>query len=79
MHNKNVEVNIKIRVFILQLFDGNKKWIDYLCTFLDAGFSEKQILEIIIARAVKTISNYSNHIFHTEVGETFSDQQNRTI
>ncbi|HSI69364.1 MAG TPA: carboxymuconolactone decarboxylase family protein [Gillisia sp.] len=40
--------------------------------FLDAGFSEKQILAIILAQAVKTISNYSNHIFHTEVDEAFS-------
>ncbi len=40
--------------------------------FLDAGFSEKQILAIILAQAVKTISNYSNHIFQTQVDEAFS-------
>lgn len=40
--------------------------------FLDAGYSEKQILAIILAQAVKTISNYSNHIFHTEIDEAFS-------
>ncbi len=40
--------------------------------FLDAGYSEKHILAIILAQAVKTISNYSNHIFHTEVDEAFS-------
>lgn len=40
--------------------------------FLEAGYSEKQILAIILAQAVKTISNYSNHIFHTEVDEAFS-------
>ena len=40
--------------------------------FLDAGYSEKQILGIILAQAVKTISNYSNHIFHTEIDEAFS-------
>ncbi|CAM4125108.1 carboxymuconolactone decarboxylase family protein [Gillisia limnaea] len=41
--------------------------------FLNAGYSEKQILAIILAQAVKTISNYSNHIFHTEVDEAFSN------
>lgn len=41
--------------------------------FLDAGYSEKQILAIILAQAVKTISNYSNHIFHTEVDAAFSE------
>ena len=40
--------------------------------FLAAGYQEKDILEIIHAIAVKTISNYTNHIFHTEVDEVFS-------
>lgn len=43
--------------------------------FLGAGFNEKQILAIILAQSVKTISNYSNHIFHTEVDETFSGRK----
>lgn len=41
-------------------------------TFLSAGYEEQDILEIILAIAVKTISNYTNHIFHTEVDEAFS-------
>lgn len=40
--------------------------------FLAAGFSEQQVLEIILAIAVKTISNYSNHVFHTKVDPVFS-------
>jgi uncharacterized peroxidase-related enzyme len=40
--------------------------------FLAAGFSEKQVLEIILAIAVKTISNYSNHVFHTAVDPVFA-------
>jgi uncharacterized peroxidase-related enzyme len=43
--------------------------------FLDAGYSEKQILAIILAQAVKTISNYSNHVFHTEVDKAFADHK----
>ena len=39
--------------------------------FLQAGYAEKQILEIILAISVKTLSNYSNHIFHTEVDAAF--------
>jgi uncharacterized peroxidase-related enzyme len=39
--------------------------------FLEAGFSEKQILEVVLAISVKTLSNYSNHIFHTEVDAAF--------
>jgi uncharacterized peroxidase-related enzyme len=40
--------------------------------FLAAGFSERQVLEIILAIAVKTLSNYSNHVFHTKVDSAFA-------
>lgn len=43
-----------------------------LQAFLFAGFSERQMLEIILAIAVKTISNYANHVFHTEVDHVFA-------
>ncbi len=39
--------------------------------FLAAGFIENHILEIILAIAVKTISNYSNHIFQTPLDAPF--------
>jgi uncharacterized peroxidase-related enzyme len=43
--------------------------------FLAAGYKEKQILEIILALAVKTLSNYSNHIFQTPLDEAFSSRK----
>jgi uncharacterized peroxidase-related enzyme len=43
--------------------------------FLMADYTEKQILAIILAIAVKTISNYSNHIFHTEVDTMFKARE----
>ncbi len=43
-----------------------------LAHFLAAGFTEKHVLEIILAIAVKTLSNYSNHLFHTPVDDAFS-------
>ncbi len=39
--------------------------------FLEAGFTEKHILGIVLAIAVKTISNYSNHLFQTPVEAPF--------
>lgn len=42
--------------------------------FLDAGFSELNILHVVLAIAVKTISNYSNHIFHTPVDAPFASR-----
>lgn len=41
-------------------------------TFLSAGYTEQQILEVILAISVKILSNYSNHIFHTDVDEVFA-------
>lgn len=40
--------------------------------FLAAGYSKQQILEIVLAIAVKTLSNYSNHLLHTEVDQVFA-------
>lgn len=40
--------------------------------FLEAGFDEKHILGIILAISVKTISNYTNHVFHTPVDSAFA-------
>ena len=40
--------------------------------FLDAGYTETHILGVILAISVKVISNYSNHIFHTEVDAGFA-------
>jgi uncharacterized peroxidase-related enzyme len=40
--------------------------------FLTAGYTELFVLEIILAIAVKTISNYTNHLFDTPLDEVFS-------
>ncbi len=40
-------------------------------TFLAAGYSERHVLEIVLAVAVKTISNYVNHLFDTPVDDAF--------
>ena len=41
--------------------------------FLAAGFEERHILGIVLALAVKTLSNYANHLFHTELDPVFLD------
>ena len=43
--------------------------------FLAAGYQERQILEVILAIAVKTLSNYSNHLFHTELDPAFVSRE----
>jgi uncharacterized peroxidase-related enzyme len=46
--------------------------IDDVAAFLSAGFSERQVLEVIVAIAVKTLSNYTNHLAHTALDEVFA-------
>ncbi|KGM06282.1 Macrophage infectivity potentiator-related protein [Methylophaga thiooxydans] len=41
--------------------------------FLAADYSERHILDIVTAMAVKTLSNYTNHLFHTQVDDVFAD------
>ena len=36
-----------------------------LGAFLDAGFEQPQVLEVLTAVALKTLSNYANHILET--------------
>lgn len=42
-----------------------------LDTFYKVGYSSRQVLEIILGLAQKTISNYTNHIANTPVDEAF--------
>jgi uncharacterized peroxidase-related enzyme len=42
-----------------------------VAAFLAAGYAERQVLEIVLAVAVKTISNYTNHVFDTPVDRPF--------
>lgn len=41
-------------------------------TFLDAGYQERDLLYLVLAAAVKALSNYSNQAFGTQVDEQFS-------
>ncbi len=43
-----------------------------MAAFLAAGFTERHALEIVLAMAVKTLSNFSNHLFHTQVDDMFA-------
>jgi AhpD family alkylhydroperoxidase len=43
--------------------------------FLRAGYEERHLLDIILAIAVKTLSNYSNHLFHTPLDEMFAARE----
>lgn len=42
--------------------------------FFSAGFTETHVLYLVLAIAVKTISNYSNHLFETPVDDVFAER-----
>ena len=39
--------------------------------FLEAGYTQQHILEVILGTALKTLSNYTNHIATTELDDAF--------
>ena len=47
---------------------------DAVTKFLNADYNEKQILAIILAISVKILSNYTNHIFDTDVDAMFQSR-----
>jgi uncharacterized peroxidase-related enzyme len=42
--------------------------------FLGAGYSRQHVLEVILAVAMKTLSNYANHVLGTPVDEQFAPE-----
>lgn len=40
--------------------------------FWAAGFDEKHLLYIVLAVSVKTLSNYTNHLFQTQLDDVFA-------
>ena len=59
--------------FVISMFETRGRPEEaHVERFLAAGFSERQMLEIVLALAVKTLSNYVNHLADTPVDRMFS-------
>lgn len=43
-------------------------------SFLEAGYSRSQVLELLVGVAMKTLSNYTNHISETALDDAFQPQ-----
>ncbi len=48
-----------------------KNWNREIAAFLAAGYSQLQVLEVILGIAVKVIHNYTNHIAKTPLDKEF--------
>jgi uncharacterized peroxidase-related enzyme len=54
----------------------NRGWVEETAvkSFIDAGYSKQQVLEVVLGVAMKTISNYTNHITGTETNTEFKGE-----
>lgn len=43
-----------------------------MAEFLDAGYTQRHILDVVLGVAQKTMSNYANHLAHTPVDAAFA-------
>ncbi len=61
-----------LRRFTVQVVN-KRGWVadNDVQAFLDAGYTQQQILEVIVGLAYKVISNYTNHIANTPVDAVF--------
>lgn len=48
-------------------------------SFLAAGYTERQILYIVLALSVKTMSNYTNHLFDTPIDSVFAAREWKAV
>jgi len=65
-----------LRAFVLSVM-ANRGWVpdSTLKSFLDAGYKRRHILDVLTIIALKTLSNYTNHIANTPLDEQFSLQK----
>ncbi|WP_051969488.1 carboxymuconolactone decarboxylase family protein [Kitasatospora azatica] len=43
--------------------------------FIAAGFTERQVLDVVLGIGMKTLSNYTNHIAHTPLDPAWQQQE----
>ncbi|MDX3191809.1 carboxymuconolactone decarboxylase family protein [Streptomyces sp. MN03-5084-2B] len=65
-----------MRAFTKAVADG-RGWVDDagVDAFLAAGFSRRQLLDVVLGVGVKTLSNYTNHIASTPLDPAWAAQE----
>ena len=64
-----------LRTFATTVVD-KRGWVsdDDVAAFLSTGYNHAQILEIILAASLKTLSNYANHVAKTPLDDAFASR-----
>lgn len=65
-----------LRAFTVEMV-RERGWVDQgtLQTFLDAGYEPRHVLAVVTVVALKTLSNYTNHVADTPLDEAFAGQR----
>lgn len=60
-----------------QIMVSGRGWVDNaeIQAFLDAGYTRRHVIDIILGVGMKTLSNYTNHIAHTPLDPACQDEQ----
>ncbi|WP_412517769.1 carboxymuconolactone decarboxylase family protein [Actinomadura madurae] len=60
-----------------QLMVSGRGWVEEaeVQAFLDAGYTRRHVMDVILGVGMKTLSNYTNHIAHTPLDPAWADQQ----
>lgn len=60
-----------------QLMVSGRGWVadSEVQAFLDAGYTRRHVMDIILGVGMKTLSNYTNHIAHTPLDPAWQGQQ----
>jgi AhpD family alkylhydroperoxidase len=60
-----------------QVMVASRGWVDdaEVQAFLDAGYTRRHVMDIVLGVGMKTLSNYTNHIAHTPLDPAWQEQQ----
>ncbi len=70
------DAKAKALVRFTQALLEHRGWVpeDEQSAFLDAGFDQRAVLDVITILALKTLSNYTNHLANTPLDEAFQEK-----
>lgn len=65
-----------LRVFSAQVNENRGVVSDAdIAAFIVAGYSKANVLEVIVGKGLKVLSNYSNHIINTPIDDAFQSDK----
>jgi len=69
-----------LRTFAATVIE-KRGWLsdDDVAAFRFAGYNQAQVLEVVLAASLKTLSNYANHVAETPLDDAFASREWRPV